>query len=163
MISCLFRLIRYFSILIFLIFFLAACTHHSPRLNKSGKPQHEYSYQVPIKIDDGWQISSLAKEGVNKEIIADLMRSILTGKYPNIRSIVLVKNGSIVLEEYFYGNEIFKTIFAAGHGGQRVMVIPELKLVAVFTSKPDGNPKGHVRISQIMENYILPSMLASDS
>ena len=61
------------------------------------------------------------------------------------------------------GDEFFKTIFAAGHGGQRVMVVPELNLVAVFTSKPDDNPKGHTRILQIMEKYILPSMLDSES
>ena len=63
--------------------------------------------------------------------------------------------------KYISGNHFYETIFAAGHGGQRVLVIPELKLVAVFTSKPDDNPKGHARISQIMENYIIPSMLTS--
>jgi CubicO group peptidase (beta-lactamase class C family) len=101
--TCSIRLIKYFSVLIIFIFFLTACTHHSPRVNRAGKPQREYSYQAPIKINDGWQVSSLAKEGVNEEIINDLMRAILTGKYPNVRSIVLVKNGSIILEEYFYG------------------------------------------------------------
>ena len=65
------------------------------------------------------------------------------------------------LSKYKGGDEFFKTIFAAGHGGQRVMVVPELNLVAVFTSKPDDNPKGHTRILQIMEKYILPSMLDS--
>jgi hypothetical protein len=29
-------------------------------------------------------------------------------------------------------DEIFETIFAAVHGGQRVMVVPKLNLVAVF-------------------------------
>jgi len=63
------------------------------------------------------------------------------------------------LSKYKGVDEIFETIFAAGHGGQRVMVVPEWNLVAVFTSKPDDNPKGHTRIIQIMEKYILPSML----
>jgi CubicO group peptidase (beta-lactamase class C family) len=63
------------------------------------------------------------------------------------------------LSRYKGGNHLYETIFAAGHGGQRVMVVPELNLVAVFTSKPDDNPKGHKRIIQIMEKYILPSML----
>ena len=67
------------------------------------------------------------------------------------------------LGNYKSGSRIFKTIFAAGHGGQRVLVVPELNLVGVFTSKPDDNPKGHTRISQIMEKYILPSMLDSES
>lgn len=41
------------------------------------------------------------------------------------------------------------------------MVVPKLNLVAVFTSKPDDNPKGHNRIIRIMGKYILPSMLDS--
>jgi len=100
--SCLIRLIKHFSIVILFFFFLSACTHLPPRVNRDGTPQREYSYQPPIKIDDGWQISSLAKEGVDEGIINDLMRAVLTGKYPNVRSILLVKNGNIILEEYFY-------------------------------------------------------------
>ena len=103
MLSCISWSIRNFSILIILLFSITACTHHPPRVNKDGKPQFEYSYQAPIETDDGWQVSSLAKEGVNEEIMNDMMRAILAGQYPNVRSIVLVKNGSIILEEYFYG------------------------------------------------------------
>jgi CubicO group peptidase (beta-lactamase class C family) len=375
--SFIIRLIKYFSIPIIFIFLLSHCTHHPARVNRDGTPQREYSYQAPIEIDDGWQVSSLDKQNVNEEIINDMMRAILAGQYPNVRSIVLVKNGSIILEEYFYGlhrymiqdfrsvtksvtselvgiainkgfikdvneklfdffpefekdsnwdgrkddvlvhhvlsmkwgfdesgpanstgwytenwitdtlnlplvnepgekfeyhsaapalfgpilehasgmsvfdfakkylfeplnishyqwwilpdrsiltagglqmrprdmakigylilnkglwhgrqilseewidistrayvsddelgygyfwwlckyksgNEIYETTFAAGHGGQRILVIPKLKLVAVFTSQPDDNPKGHARISQIMTEFILPSMSASE-
>ncbi|MGB5750648.1 MAG: serine hydrolase [Desulfobacterales bacterium] len=364
--------------MIILLFSFTACTHIPPRVDESGAPQREYTYQVPLQIDDGWQVSSLAKEGVNKEIIHDLMKAILAGKYPYLFSIVLIKNGNLILEEYFYyrhrfmlqefrsagksvtselmgiafdkgfikgvdgklldflptfekganwdqrkdevslhhvlsmkwglnesgpanstawytedwiaktlslplirepgvqfeyhsaapalcgpiiekatgmpvtefakeylfgplqisdylwytlpdrntltaggmlmrprdmakigylivnkgfwhgrkilsekwinmstkvyghdgelsygyywwrcnhkgGNRTFETIFAAGHGGQRVLVFPELELVAVFTSKPDDNPKGHARIYQIVEKYIIPSMLESGS
>lgn len=378
MISSLTISIRYSSVLIIFLFSITACTHYPPRVNRDGTPQREYSYQSPIKIDDGWQVSSLAKEGVDEGIINDLMRAVLTGKYPNVRSILLVKNGNIILEEYFYHyhryviqdfrsggksvtselvgiaidkgfikgvneklfdyfpefekgtdwdkrkdeillhhvlnmtwgidqsgpanyaiwytenwitdilnlplvrepgtqfeyhsaapalfgpiiehtsgisvsefarkylfeplnishyqwyifpdgsemtagalwmrprdmakfgylilsggqwhgkqilseewinkstsahisaggydygyywwlgklnkeNEIIESIMASGYGGQRVYVIPKLNLLAVFTSQPDDNPKGQTRIAQIMENYILPSMLASDS
>ena len=62
---------------------------------------------------------------------------------------------------YKNGDELLEAIIAAGFGGQSVIVIPELNLIAVFTSKPDDNTKEHNRISKIMEKYILPSMLAS--
>lgn len=101
--SFIIRLIKYFSIPIIFIFLLSHCTHHPARVNRDGTPQREYSYQAPIEIDDGWQVSSLDKQNVNEEIINDMMRAILAGQYPNVRSIVLVKNGSIILEEYFYG------------------------------------------------------------
>jgi CubicO group peptidase (beta-lactamase class C family) len=372
---------RMSSTLVYAIFVIPlsifACTHLPPRVDEFGKPNREFSYQEPIQIDDGWQISSLAEEDVDEKIINDMMVAILAGNYPNLFSIVLIKNGSLIFEEYFYHthrymlqefrsagksvtseligiaidkgfikgvdeklidyfpefkrgkewdskkdnvslhhvlsmkwgfdesgpangtgwyteswitkilslplvsdpgekfvyhsaapaicgpiiekatgmpvsefakkylfcplqisdylwhtlpdgnrltaggmlmrprdmakigylivnkgkwhgrpilseewikqsttayvsddelgygyywwlcryqarNETFEAIFASGHGGQRVLVVPELKLVAVFTSKPDGNPNGHKRISQIMEKYILPSMLNSD-
>ena len=81
---------------------MTACTHSPPRIDEYGTLQREYTYQAPIQIDDGWHVSSLAKEGVNEEKINDMVRSILSGKYPNVRSIILVKNRSLILEEYFY-------------------------------------------------------------
>ena len=365
---------KYTSSLIIIILSITACTHIPPRADESGAPLKDYTYQAPLQINDGWQVSSLAEEGVNEKIINNMMEAIFAGKYPNLISIVLIRNGSLILEEFLYynnrywlqefrsagksvtsvlmgiafdkgfikgvdgklldffpefdrgakwdprkdkvslhhvlsmrwgfdesgpantliwypenwinktlslplvsepgeefeyhsaapalcgpilegmtgmpvtefskeylfnplqisdylwhtladgntltaggmfmrprdmakigylilnrgqwhgqqilseewidvstrpytsdnelgygyywwlsrykgGNHFYETIFAAGHGGQRVMVVPELNLVAVFTSKPDDNPKGHKRIVQIMEKYILPSML----
>ena len=365
---------KYTSSLIIIILSITACTHIPPRADESGAHLKDYTYQAPLQINDGWQVSSLAEEGVNEEIINNMMEAIFAGKYPNLVSIVLIRNGSLILEEFLYynnrywlqefrsagksvtsvlmgialdkgfingvdkklfdffpefekgdgwdrrkddvslhhvlsmrwgfdesgpantliwypenwinktlslplvsepgeefeyhsaapalcgpilermtgmpvkkfakdylfdplqisdylwhtmsdgntltaggmfmrprdmakigylilnrgqwhgqqilseewidvstrpytsdnelgygyywwlsrykgGNHFYETIFAAGHGGQRVMVVPELNLVAVFTSKPDDNPKGHKRIVQIMEKYILPSML----
>jgi len=60
-------------------------------------------YHIPTETDDGWETSSLLEEGVDSERIADLMRSIHNGELENIHSIVLVKNGKLVLEEYFDG------------------------------------------------------------
>ena len=91
-----------------IIFFLSiiACTNSSPpRVDNYGKPQKQYIYQYPEKLNDGWQVSSLAKEGVNEEIILDLIQTILAGNYPNTHSVLLVKNGKLLLEEYFYGNK----------------------------------------------------------
>ena len=56
-------------ILIIILLLIAACTHAPSRLDESGKPQREYTYEIPTPIDDGWHVSSLAEEGVNDEII----------------------------------------------------------------------------------------------
>lgn len=77
-----------------------ACT---PRAGRFGFPQHEYEYAVPEKIDDGWEISSLSKEGVDPENINVLIREILNKNLKDIHSVLLVKNGKLILEEYFYG------------------------------------------------------------
>ena len=65
----------------------------------------EYRYLIPLETDDGWQTSSLNEEGVDAEKINELMHRILIGHdtAKNIHSVLLVKDGRLVLEEYFYG------------------------------------------------------------
>jgi len=63
----------------------------------------EYNYQVPARIDDGWETASLDAVGIDSGEIDALMRSLLRGDIPDIHSIVIVKNGKLVLEEYFFG------------------------------------------------------------
>ena len=75
----------------------------SPRTTRWGLPQKDYTYQVPEKIDDGWEYSDLKAEGVDPKKINELMINILKGDIKNIHSILLVKNGKLIFEEYFYG------------------------------------------------------------
>jgi len=103
-------MIRCYSIpskylLLFLIFFsvTAACTNWSPRVNKYGLPESKYTYQEPEEIDDGWKTSSLAMVGLDSSKIRDMIYDIVNKRYKGIHSVLLIKNGKLVLEEYFYG------------------------------------------------------------
>jgi CubicO group peptidase (beta-lactamase class C family) len=96
------RVITCFSLLLIVIFVTAACTLQAPRVYSSGQPQREYSYQIPEKVTDGWEVSSLKEEGIDTVRINELMSNILLGNFPKIHSVLLVKNGKLVLEEYFY-------------------------------------------------------------
>jgi CubicO group peptidase (beta-lactamase class C family) len=62
-----------------------------------------YMYRIPNKTDDGWDTASLAEAGINPSTIIDLVGKILNGDFPNVHSVILVKNGKLVLEEYFPG------------------------------------------------------------
>jgi len=64
----------------------------------------EHAYEIPVKTDDGWETSSLSKEGVNPENLNRLMSEILNGRYKDIHSILIVKDGKLIFEEYFSGN-----------------------------------------------------------
>ena len=97
------RVITYFSLLIISIFLITACMQHSPRVNASGLPQREYVYQVPEKIVGGLATASLSEEGVDPAKINELLLAITDKKYKNIHSVLLVKNGRLILEEYFDG------------------------------------------------------------
>jgi CubicO group peptidase (beta-lactamase class C family) len=63
----------------------------------------EYRYQAPAAINDGWDVSSLSREGVDPDRITGMMNEILADDLPNIHSVLLIKNGKLVLEEYFNG------------------------------------------------------------
>ena len=81
----------------------SSCATLYPRVDSQGQPQYKYTYQVPEKTGDGWETDSLQSQGLNSGKIEALITGILTKRFENIHSIVLVKNGKLVLEEYFYG------------------------------------------------------------
>ena len=62
-----------------------------------------YQYTVPKKTDDGWEVSSIEDEGIDPETISALMDEILSTNIANIHSLLIVRNGKLVLEDYFYG------------------------------------------------------------
>ena len=82
---------------------LAGCALQHPRLDAGGQPVTRYAYTVPEQTDDGWETASLAAVGIEEEPITRMVEGILTGDFPNIHSLLLVKDGKLVLEEYFYG------------------------------------------------------------
>ncbi len=60
-----------------------------------------YEYTVPEKLSDGWETASLSSENVTAEPLKELIERITSGGYKSIRSILIVKNNKLVLEEYF--------------------------------------------------------------
>ena len=71
---------------------------------------------VPEPMDDGWQTASVADVGINPVWMTKMLESIYTGqqsdetftvpgrgaKYLGIHNILIVKDGRLVFEEYFY-------------------------------------------------------------
>jgi CubicO group peptidase (beta-lactamase class C family) len=94
---------KYLLLSLIFLLFTAACTHWSPRVDRHGLPERTYIYQEPEEIDDGWETSSLSMEGLDSSKIRDMIYSIVNKRYKGIHSVLLVKNGKLVLEEYFYG------------------------------------------------------------
>ena len=97
------RFLRIAFTALFIISLPYSCSFVQPRIDNSGHKQTEYQYTVPEKCDDGWEISSLAAEGIDQNAISEMIKKVLSGYYEDIHSIILVKNGKLVLEEYFYG------------------------------------------------------------
>jgi len=56
------------------------------------------------------------------------------------------------------GDQLIDLFFAAGRGGQHIIVVPDQRLVAVFTAQPIDNPGGHNRNLIMMADYVLPAV-----
>ena len=59
------------------------------------------------------------------------------------------------LRSYDYGSEAARCFFAAGWGGQRIHLFPDLDMVVVFTG---GNYVGEEPVGEILTRFILPAV-----
>jgi len=96
-----------------------------PRLTASGEKMVEYRYASPPNRNDGWEIADAAQVGVDTSKINALMRAILREEFRNVHSVLVAKEGKIIVEEYFHGfhhdqphpiHSISKCIVAAAVG-----------------------------------------------
>jgi CubicO group peptidase (beta-lactamase class C family) len=65
--------------------------------------QDRLARQMPEQLDDGWEVSSLAAEGIDAAAIAQLEVQIEDGALGYVHSCLVVKNGKLVYEKYFRG------------------------------------------------------------
>jgi CubicO group peptidase (beta-lactamase class C family) len=56
------------------------------------------------------------------------------------------------------GDRLIDVFFAAGRGGQNIIVFPELDLVVVFTAQPIDNRGGGLRNYAMTLDYVLPAV-----
>lgn len=61
------------------------------------------SYQSPIDINDGLQVSTLERNNLNKAVFDTINQDICNGKYGNIHSLLVIENNDLVIEQYYNG------------------------------------------------------------
>lgn len=62
----------------------------------------DYQYQMPKAIRSGLPVVDLRGMGLNEAPIAQMMNKIVDGTYKDVDSVLIIKDGKLVLEEYFY-------------------------------------------------------------
>jgi CubicO group peptidase (beta-lactamase class C family) len=65
------------------------------------KKEENYSYRQPIKLNDGIIVTTAAAEKVSTEKLEKLVNAVTSGEFGAFHSILVMKNGKLVLEEYF--------------------------------------------------------------
>ncbi|MEO9891886.1 serine hydrolase [Aurantibacter sp.] len=64
--------------------------------------QEKYSYSQPSDLNDGWKTNSLLAKHVDTTLIHTLFNKALN-KDNKLHSVLLIKNGELIIEEYFNG------------------------------------------------------------
>ena len=72
-----------------------------PRYVAGGGP-FEYKYAAPEKLDDGLTVGSIENAGLDAAAIKQMVEKIADGTHKNVHSVLIVKDGKLVVEEYFY-------------------------------------------------------------
>jgi len=75
--------------------FLTGCSEHVSYL---------YSYAPPEKLEDGLNTGTLAEAKMDPQLIITAINHIKNGRYKEIHSLLIYKDGMLVLEEYFEGH-----------------------------------------------------------
>ncbi len=62
-------------------------------------------YQVPENIEDGLEVGTLDEGNIDKDLIEKGINDINRGKYGEVHSLLIYKDGKLVVEEYFTGHK----------------------------------------------------------
>ena len=73
-----------------------------------GKAPDRYTYSPPLQLNDGWPVSTLEREGIDRAAIERFVQKLIDMPMDGIsssqiHSVVIARNGKLVLEEYFHG------------------------------------------------------------
>lgn len=67
----------------------------------TGKP-FAYHYTVPKQTSDGLTTGSIVSSGLDTALIHKMINRIADNTYAKVHSILIIKDGKLILEEYFY-------------------------------------------------------------
>jgi len=70
--------------------------------NRADLVNYHYKYNIPPALSDGLPTGDAAKAGLDTALLTIMMNKIVTAKYLNVHSVLIIKDGKLVFEEYFY-------------------------------------------------------------
>jgi CubicO group peptidase (beta-lactamase class C family) len=69
-----------------------------PRL----KGKDSYCYTVPEDLNDGLIVGDINNTLLDTALLREMMQKIIGGTYQNVHSVLIIKDGKLVFEQYFY-------------------------------------------------------------
>jgi CubicO group peptidase (beta-lactamase class C family) len=83
-------------------------TDRSSPFYARGNPPERYRYVPPVQLDDGWPVSTLENEGIDRAMIEKFVQKLIDMRQESVstsqvHSLLIARHGKLVLEEYFHG------------------------------------------------------------
>jgi CubicO group peptidase (beta-lactamase class C family) len=83
-------------------------TTRSSAFYPRGNPGEPYHYTPPVQLNDGWPVSTLDHEGIDRAAIERFVQKLIDMPMDGvsssqIHSLLIARHGKLVLEEYFHG------------------------------------------------------------
>jgi len=139
-----------------------------PRLVADPKT-YVYHYHPPTQLHDGLATGDLEGTGLDAGLLATMMHRIVAGDYPNVHSVLIIKNNKLVFEEYFYDytrdslqemRSASKSVISALAG----IAIHQGKIRSVHETLPELLPEYHFdHPSPLKDQITLQDMLDNQS
>ncbi|MFC2082393.1 serine hydrolase domain-containing protein [Bacteroidota bacterium] len=87
--------------IILLILPLFSCSSEDP----TGSNNSDYHYTQPLETTDEWQTASLNSVGIDDALIENIAQDINDNQFPEVHSVVIIKDNQLVFEEYWRGHD----------------------------------------------------------
>jgi len=115
-------------VLVILTIISIGCKTESPseptsNMNPPSSPD-SFQYDRPDSLGDGWETAYLKDVGLDENILLEMLSYLKSQKH-RIHSIIIVKNGKLVFEEYFKGYKYDR--FHPGKDGEIINYTPTTK------------------------------------
>ena len=80
--------------------------------------------EIPVRLDDGWEIASMESVGINAKRVYQLTKQIDEGKLKGQRSLAIIKDGKLVYEAYFdgYDRESLHRIYSVSKSVTSILI-----------------------------------------
>lgn len=63
-----------------------------------------FEYHTPVQLEDGIDVASYDQAGMDSTLLASLQEKISNKKYRDLHSLLIYKDGKLVFEDYYFGN-----------------------------------------------------------
>ncbi len=89
-----------YSVIVSILFlFFTSCKEDAP------SAPEPFKYSIPEENGDGWQTADIRDYGIKIQPLAELSDEITYGIISNVHSLLIIKEGKLVFEEYWSGNQ----------------------------------------------------------